>query len=460
MATQRVQFQPYSQQPLNIRDLLDSGTAPGTVAGSIIVTQSSALSGRVIVGTVAMTRLASLSPSYVDEEPNVPNASGSQTLRGVADSGNGSPAVAIASLTNVPQHVIVTCLTAGAPPASKTLTLSPSQTLLTPACTSDVTQGLDFDGYLANLTATPHGPLGISLVTDAAPGSFLAFGLAPHRSGAQQYFSSVLFTDPGGAASTTTVFAGVPVGQSPLLPAGAFTPVLSLANFSQTPRHVTVQYATTQNGTPASTTVSTLTLAPLASQQLVLGGLTGDPTLQNSFLVQSDGNPGDVGAKLVSTSDSALAEVELEGKDLDASINGGDHPWNVENGNQSTLLLFNTSTDPQYFNVEISAGSAQWRKAYLLQPMQTQSIGINELIRTGAKDDNGIALPDNIGSGQVAWHMPAKNAGRGRLLVSNLDTAMARNFSCGYVAELCEAIFSGDVDFVVDGQSVPFGQIN
>ncbi len=221
VARRRVQFPPYSQQPLNIRDLLNSGTAPGTMAGSIIVTQSPDLSGRVIVGTVAMTRMSSPLPSYVDEEPAVPNASGSQTLHGVVDPGDGSPLVGVTSLASQAQQITITCLTGTARATSKTVTLAPSETLLTSACTPEVMHGLDPDGLLAGLIPVPHGSLGVTLTTDAPPGSFLVFGLAPHRTGARRYFSSVLFSDPGTAASTTTVFAGVPVGQSPLLPDGS-----------------------------------------------------------------------------------------------------------------------------------------------------------------------------------------------------------------------------------------------
>ncbi len=216
-----------------------------------------------------------------------------------------------------------------------------------------------------------------------------------------------------------------------------------------------------QNGVPSATTVKTVTLAPLASQVVVLDGLSGDPAIQSSFLVQSDGNPGDVGAKMISRGDAALPEVELMGKDLDGATNGGNHPWNIENGNQSTLLLFNTSAKAQYFNVEISAGNVQWRKAYLLQPMETHSISINDLSRTTAKDDKGVLFPADIGAGQVAWHMPAKNAGRGRVLESNRETAMARNFACGYVAELCEVIFYGYIDGGIGDGSTddPFGEM-
>jgi hypothetical protein len=127
-----------------------------------------------------------------------------------------------------------------------------------------------------------------------------------------------------------------------------------------------------------------------------LSGLTGDPLLQDSFIEEDDGNPGDVQAKLMSKINSPLNEIELIGKDFNDPENGGDHPWTVENGTTSTLLLFNQSDQVQSFNIEISAGGTVWRKLFKLQPMQTQAISFNDLIKSGAKDDHGKAFPSDI----------------------------------------------------------------
>jgi len=140
---------------------------------------------------------------------------------------------------------------------------------------------------------------------------------------------------------------------------------------------------------------------------------------------------------MLSKVDSSPTEIEMVAKDFNAPANGGNHPWTIESGTISTLLLFNQSEGPQSFNVEISAGGTVWRKRYKLRPMQTQAITINDLIRSGAKDDFGVPFPAGIASGQAAWSVPAKSAGQGRLLQSNSGTAMARSFSCNWQLEVC-----------------------
>ncbi len=200
--------------------------------------------------------------------------------------------------------------------------------------------------------------MGIGLTTDGVPGSFAAFGLAPHDLPEGRYFSSITFADPK-VQTSKTVFSGVPVGQTPLLASGTYTPVLALANFSSSPRQVTVHYALSQNGAPSVSTVAAVTLAPSSTQEITLSGLLGDPLLQDSFIEEDDGNPGDVQAKLMSKISSPLSEIELIGKDFNDPENGGDHPWTVENGTTSTLLLFNQSDQVQSFNVEISAGGTR-----------------------------------------------------------------------------------------------------
>ncbi len=458
VATQRVQFPPFSQQQINIRSMRNSGTEPNITHGSITLTQSQSLSGIAIVGTIAITQLSSSVPHYIDEEPTRPGASSSQTLRGVADGSVGSPLVAIASLSTMPQHVTISCL-AGNSAVTSTVTVAPEQTVLTPACSRNLSSDSDLDWYVQNLPDIQHGPVGLALTSDAAPGSYTAFSLAPHDSPNGRYFSSVTLSDPTKLQSTTTVYPGVPVGASPLLPGGTFTPVLTLANFSQSPRHVIVNYALTQNGAANLTPVQSVTLAPMTSQQVTLGGLTGDTVLQDSFMVQSDGSPGDVETKLVSTSNSVLQEVESLGKDEDNPANGGDHPWTVANGTTSTLLLFNNSAQPQYFNVQISAGATLWRKSYQLQPMQTLAVSINELMSTGAKDDYGNAFPSDIWQGQVGWHMTTKGSGRGRLMQSNPNTAMARSFSCQETMEACQQQINNLNFSIENGEVVDFGTV-
>ncbi|MGH9734950.1 MAG: hypothetical protein ACRD8A_10220 [Candidatus Acidiferrales bacterium] len=234
------------------------------------------------------------------------------------------------------------------------------------------------------------------------------------------------------------------------LPGTGYTPEISLANFSSKTRRITVTYATTSANAPSSQKLRTVVLPAGTSKNVSFGKLRGDPTIQNSFVVSSDGTPGDVLAKLVSKSDDGIRELELMGKDEMDTDNGGNHPWSIKDGADATLLLFNPTNSAQYFNVILSGGGITWYKAYHLQPMQTESIGIRELIQNRVKDDKGNTLPVNAQEGQVDWYVPARNAGRGRILETNKAALMARNFSCGGQIMICSATFGQLYSYVGD----------
>lgn len=286
VAKKRIQFSPHSQQQISIRDFRATGTEPNISTGSITVSQDPKPAGMTIVGGLAITQLTSGTRHYIDEELAmpmlaVPGPSNSQTLRGVSDSSDGPPLIAIASLTTVTQHISVLCVS-GTQRQTSAVTVAPGQALLLPACDLAPTPGADLHWYEANGSHKAYLPTGISLTTDGVPGSFAAFGLAPHDLLQGKYFSSVSFNDPRTESSMHT-FTGIPVGAANLLGYGTSTPVLALANFSSSPRHVTLRYALTHDGTPSVNTVATVTLAPSSSQQIALTGLTGDPSLQDSF---------------------------------------------------------------------------------------------------------------------------------------------------------------------------------
>jgi len=62
----------------------------------------------------------------------------------------------------------------------------------------------------------------------------------------------------------------------------------------------------------------------------------------------------------------------------------------------------------------------------MFAPSSSQETALH---KSGDKDDHGVKFPSDIASGQVTWSVPWKSAGRGRLLQSNPNTAMARGFS-------------------------------
>jgi len=457
IAHQRVEFTPHSQRRVEVNDLLAAVVSAATT-GRISAMQSPNLKGMAITAQLSLTYLGSQKPNYVDEEIAMPSAKGSQSLRAVADASDGSPLIAITSLAQTGQHILVECLGEDRPKFSKSVDLLAEETLVTEACVDRTVHGGDFETVMGSASQGPHGPVGIVLTSDAMPGSFAAFGLSPHRKQDGRFFSAMTFADPKMVLSATTVFTGVPVGSATLLPDGKYVPQLALANFSSNDLHVRIKYAETSGSTPTVQEAGNTIVPARSSKGLTLGNLQGDLGLQNSFLIISDGAPGDLMAKLVSTSESSLREVESLGKDEKDSMNGGNHPWSIEQGGESTLLLFNHSEAVQEFSVTISGDTAVWQKTYRLVPMQTEAISIRSPILGQVQDERGRVLPRDILTGQLSWftHLPGK--GKGRILQSNRESAMARNFSCGSTYVLCGAQFgAGTTTFPIGSQGVAFG---
>jgi len=448
----RVEFTAHSQRNIDIAPLLQS-VLSGSTTGSISIMQSPELLGAVILGQLSMTHRGTHDSTYIDEEVAMPTTMGSQLLRGVADAGSGSPLLAITSLSETGQRVTIRCFPSKGESRSKSVDLLPGETLLTEACAERTIHGAVMESF-APSEPTEHrsltGPMGISLVSDAKPGSFVAFGLVPHRKDGERFFSTLNFSDPKMLLTATTIFTGVPVGPTTLLREANYVPNLSLTNFSAKDLQVHVRYAQTIGATPTTKEIAALTVPAGSSTEITFDNLQGDP-LQNSFLITSNGAPGDLLSKLVSMSGSALHQVEMAGKDENDMDNTGSHPWSLEGGTESTLLLFNHNTKPQSFDVAISGNGVRWQSTYHLTPMQTEAISIRDLIEHKVKDETGKTLPRSAQSGQLSWFTGAPGQGKGRLLQSNRAVAMARNFSCGAPGGLCSASFVPGITYILLG---------
>jgi len=436
VAQKRVDFGSHSQRQVAIADLLRSAGSSITT-GSIVIRQSPDLRGATIAAQLALTFLGSPDGSFIDEEVAMPMPGGSEMLRGVADEAHESPVLAITSLSSdQAQDVTVTCFPEHGKPFSKSLSLPPNQTLFTAACEAGPSG--DFQDILSQLPMRKLGAAGIAVTSTAGSDSLAAFALTPHDHSGQAFFTGVAFNDPMMAKSSTDVYAGVPVGPSSLLPDGRYSPQISLANFSVKPANVSVRFAETMPGGEVSTTnQKQVLLSAGQSQSISFNELASSAGLQNSFEITSDASPGDVLTKLVSRGDGSLRVVEMAAKDLKDEHDGGMHPWSVERGTNSNLLLFNSSAAPQTFNVLIGSEGILWQKAFKLASMETRNISINDLITHRIKDDGGKTVPPDVQNGQIGWFVARPGVGKGRLLQANREVAMARSFSCPLLIVLC-----------------------
>jgi len=455
-----ISFLPNSQQEIGIRGLLDkfhSAAQFGSLREEVLTSN-----GVGVLAQLSVTHHGG-NTSFFDEELLMPSMEGSSTLRAVSDGGRSS-IVAITSLSANPQQVVVGCLEENRSLVTKSISLSPNQTTIVRPCSRG--EGQNFQGLVSsdfgnNSEDSEQNKslqsAGISIVSDAMPGEFSAYGLVYHGSDRSAYFSSVNFSDPKMLHSAGLVYAGIPVGDSSLLPKGTYTPRIYLANFADAPADLTVQYASTTGDQPDVQTVLQAKLAGQTARTFELNDLKGDPGLQNSFIVSSNAAPGMVLSKLVARSDGPLRELELIGKDQEQMENSGGHPWSVESGILSTMFLFNHSPQSQEFNVRVADDRTVWLKVYKLASMETRAISINDLITFQVKDDKGKTLPKGMLSGEAGWFSPATTEVSGRILQSDRLQPMARNFSCGTCNFLCgntQLISDSSLNILVTNQGL------
>lgn len=153
-----------------------------------------------------------------------------------------------------------------------------------------------------------------------------------------------------------------------------------------------------------------------------------------------------------------LRRLELQAKDEGSRQNAGGHPWSLEDGMESTLLLFNHANKSQHFTVAIS-GSESWQKTYTMAAMETKAVSLRELIESRTTDDSGRTLSPDVQSGEASWFVPDSTQSTGRLLQFSRATGMARNYSCGFEHLLCGSSVSIYQSTFPDGSVADFADI-
>ena len=440
----QVPLAPSSPAQVDVQQLLLEANSAET-RGSIIIEQSSDLKGMAVLAQLSITYQGSRA-SYIDEELAMPNPTmGSSILRGVVRGHSDSALVAISSLSQTPQKVEVDCLGQGNP-MSKMVDLAPNATVITNACDKGDLGSQPLTDIREEESSNGASPVGIQLSSNAGPAQFAAFGLTRHLAGGELFLGAIPFNDPKTAVSSSTVFAGLPVGAAEILGSGPYEPYLAVANFSLLPAHVTVSFSQT-SGAPGAATASNnmvahIRLQPQNTKIVSFGDLQGDPDMRNSFVVTSDGAPGDIAVSMASKDLRGQAEVELLGKDAQQHENAGVHPWSLDSGDDPILLLFNHTDQPQRVIINILDGGSLWKKTVKLAPSETLQMHIADLIRNQVSDDSRRTLPKNLTQGQVNWIMDGLHTVTGRVLLSNAQTFMARNFSCAAYNVLCGASIS------------------
>ena len=359
-------FPAHSSTVLSIKQLL-TGVGSFAHSGSVTLEQDPQIKGPALLAQLSMTMHVGSQATYLEEEFGMPTPHGSAEVRGLASETKNLPLIAITSVSEAPQTIRATCIGESPTDPGAAIELPAYGTAVVHACAWDALKDdtLGLSSALQHASSSASQNYAVSLKTDSVPGAFYAFGFALNGDVAQAQLQPFDFYDPGLLPSTKTVYVGVPFGFEAHLLNASFSPTLILANFSVQPRTTIVTVDDSSSGTPKSHQLAQVVVPALSTRTLHIPADSGSG-LNNSFTIVSDGQPGDIQAHLFSNRNTAEDRLELLAKDARDDHNGGDHPWSVENGDTSTLLLYNPTTVSQEFQVRISGNKASWVQLYTL----------------------------------------------------------------------------------------------
>jgi hypothetical protein len=442
-----IQVGAHAKVQIKVADLLQKVGAHVRV-GSVLVTQGPELKRPSIVGQLTLSGITAAPIALTEEELVMPMLVDSQDLRSISESATDAQLLAVASLSNEPQHISAQCFKNGSV-TTRTATLAPGGLALLYPCSKESSQ---FVGISLLGTSETSEAAGISIHSDGPNGGFAAFGLARHVSPKtkSKFLGSLQFIDPTSLHSSSLVFTGVSAGYSLTPGAYPYSTAIALANFSTEKNNVKIAFHKTDVNGTVSTTTNDIVLAAQSSAQVPLGQLGLKTGEIGSLIVSSDQQPGDLIAKIVSSSDSAPNQLEQLAKDAFDYRNGGAHPWTLQDNARSDLVLFNHSSRTEPFNVVITTeDGAQWTSQLKLAPFETRTVSINDLIKNKVVDSRGRTLPATTWSGSVSWYTGGRGIGTGHVLIRNEANSSGESFSCAMAYILCGAeieIFGAPTD--------------
>lgn len=407
-------------------------------AGSILVTQGPELKRPSILSQLTLTQTNAVPVALTEEELVMTMDTDSQDLNSISESATDAQLIAVTSLSSEAQHISAQCYKSTGV-TTKTATLAPGGTALLYPCSKDSFQ---IEGTSLLGMSESKESAGITIHTDGPNGGFAAYGIARHFSPEKKssFLGSLQFIDPTSLQSSALVFTGVSAGYSLTPATHPYSAAVAVANFSTQQNHITIAFHKTDKNGSVSSTTKDIKLAPESSTQVSLGQLGLKAGEIGSLVVSSDQSPGDTMAKIVSSSDKAPNQLEQLAKDSLSHRNGGAHPWTVQDGSRSDLVLFNHFSRAMPFSVLITAeDGVQWNQHLVLAAFETKNISINDLIRNKTPDIHGRIIPESTRSGTAIWRTEGPGIGSGHVLVRNDNNSTGENFSCDQTYVVCGA---------------------
>ncbi len=247
-----------------------------------------------------------------------------------------------------------------------------------------------------------------------------------------------MFVNQSDFTSRSTVFAGLPVGAYAALPGAAFASTLVMANLTNVARAITVRGAFDDSLNPPKV-LSTITLQPFETRRFDLPAETATGSAMESILADQDGSPGDVVFTLVDRDNLTQATLQPLPKFLHHANNGGAHPWSLRNRASSTLVVFNAGAKAQVLNLNLGADGIVWNKTLTIQPNQTLTLPIQQIIDSANADPNSHKPKITALRGEISWFTPDQSDVFGRILVAREGNggSVIESYSCGSNIVLC-----------------------
>jgi hypothetical protein len=408
--------------------------------------EGSALAGQLTISYTDRGRLYN-----IDEELMMPSMSTSHALRGIAIDSSDAPYYAITNPLMEPETVTAKCYPEKGAAEQGTFSLQALETIVVQGC--HTLKNLSDGNSLVPSAkeSSTKGAFAVELITDAPKGEVQAFGIAPRSSAGGSEWTAMNFFDPQKFEAATTIYAGVPLGGTPLL-WGTYTPHLALHNFADKAQTVTVQVDATVADTATRTVVGSVTMQPGESRSLNIPGAIGSSELLNTLIVTGSEISGGIASQLMVEDESQDLRMQIIGKSGADDTNMGMHPWTIVDGTSNELLLYNQTTKAQKAYVKIANGETSWLKTITLEPSITTHISLAQLIHTHAKDDKGVALTAGQGYGEFSWSADDQGRIKGRLLHLSEEKHSIESFQCAGYQTLCDGTISGSTNLIVGQQ--------
>jgi hypothetical protein len=366
--------------------------------------------------------------------------------RSVTMSVSASPVIAIRSLSSTKQTVAVDCLGSGGKSGGDNVSVGPNQTLLVACLDEGPRQIRGFaeipERENAGTGAPANRAVALSVTSSVSSMELAAFGFSFRSQGQKGVQSAIPFVDVNGLLSSTAIYPGVPTGRGTAFGWQTFTLQAALANFGGQPRKATILVSTGHGPGSAQRPGATLTVPPHNVSVVTLEDPPDDAMGVASLVVQTDAAPGEVLSDIqaVSTPGGAGPSLTLPWKDQRQPFNGGQHPWRIDAGISSVVLLFNA--DQQTANsvtLSAHADGKTWTKRVPVPPLATVSVRLNDIIDKQEPDDKGTTLPRTSTRGLVTWFTLTNPKVFGQLIQADVVGGVVRPFACAQSQAVCGA---------------------